>query len=140
MVEVAHDQAARQVRFLVGRDEVVEHPVELGPIGHLRHRILGHLGVQRLALFFERRFRRNVVQQHGRAVDRAVVAADRNRVQIDRHVPALPAHDAHAAEPLHAGRNRVGHRAIFVRDPLLAAVAHVHQARQQRPAAGRARC
>ena len=98
-----HDQAAGQVRFLMGGDEVVQHPVELGPVGHLRHRVLGDLGVQRLALFFERRFRRHVVQQHRRAVDGAVVAAHGNRVQVDRHVPALPAHDADAAQPLHAG-------------------------------------
>ncbi len=93
--------------------------------------------MQRLALLFERGLRRHVVQQHGRAVDHAVHAADGNRVQIDRDVPTLSAHDAHAAKPLHAGVNCVGHRAVFVGHAPFAAVAHVHQARQQRAAARR---
>src|SRR5262249_33444694 len=49
---------------------------------------------------------------------------------------ALATHDAHAAEPLNAGGDRVGDRAIVVGDALFAAVAHVHQIRQQCAAAG----
>ena len=76
------------------------------------------------------------MQENGGAVNRAVVAADGNRVQVDGYVPALTSHDADAAEPLDAGRNCVGDGAIVVGDALLATVAHVHQIRQQGSAAG----
>ena len=51
----------------MSRDEVVEHPVELGPVGDLRHRVFRDLSVQCLAFLFERSFRGNVVQENSGA-------------------------------------------------------------------------
>ena len=42
------------------------------------------------------------MQQHGRALHHAVAAADGDRVQVDRHVAALAAHDVDAADRLDA--------------------------------------
>ena len=131
-----HDQAARQLRFLMGGNEIVEHPVEFGAIGDLRQRVFGDLGVERLALFFERRFGRGVVQQHRRALQHAVVAADGNRVQVDRHILALAAHDVDAANRLNAALHRAGDGAFFVRDASLVGIVHVEQAGQKRATAG----
>ena len=133
VIDVGHDQAAGQVRLLVGGDEIDQHAVELGAVGDLRERILGDLQVQGLAAFFERGFARGVVQQHRRALHHAVAAADGDRVQVDRDVAALAAHDVHAADRLDAGLDRAGDRAFVVGDAGLVVVVHVEQAGQEHP-------
>ena len=133
VVDVRHDQAAGQVRFLMRGDEVDQHPVELGAVGDLRERILRDLQMQGLAAFFQGRFARGVVQQHGRALHHAVAAADGDRVEVDRDVPAVAAHDVDAADRLDAGLDRAGDRALIVRNAALVVVVHVEQAGQEHP-------
>ena len=65
-VEVAHQQAARDLLLLVGGDEHGVNAVEFRPIGHLGQRILRGLFVQALAALFQRSFGRGVVEQQDR--------------------------------------------------------------------------
>ena len=74
-------------------DEERQHSIELSAVGDLGHRVLGHFGMERFALFFERDFRLGVLQQHRRSAQLPVAANDWNRVEVDGDMLSLAAED-----------------------------------------------
>ena len=82
-IEVADDQAARNLLLPVGLDEELKYAVELGAIGDLRERIPRRLGVQALAALLERDFRGCVVENKDGAENRPMGIGNGDRVAID---------------------------------------------------------
>ena len=128
VVDVAHDQAARHPPLQVRLDVAGHDPVELGPVGNLRQRVARGLLVQRLNALLERDLARSIVQQHGRAVRHAALAVDRHQMRVDIDPLAGAAHDRQPPQRLHAGFDRLNHRAFVFAEQLRLFVAEVRPA------------
>ncbi len=129
MVDVADDQAARQIPFHVIGNGHREEAVELGAVGDLRERIAGRSFVQRLHALFEGDGRRSVVHENGSTKRHAVFAVHRYDLSIDFDDRLIAAGDRKALERLAALANGLDDRAVVFFEQLVTIVTQAEQRR-----------
>jgi Amt family ammonium transporter len=130
MVDVADDQAARQIPLHVIGNSHREEAIELGAVGNLREWVASGSFMQRLDALFERDLRRGVVHQHRSAERHAIFAVHRDHMRVDFHHGLVAAGDREAFECLSTLTNGLNDGAIVFFDQLVAVVAQTEERRR----------